>query len=199
MIYARFLMVVRHRSPSIAAGFKLWTGVVLLITVLCSASLGAQTLGRLFTTQEERRELDAYRNDPNYGKFAEAEYSGTQGVSTPLPSDVTINGFVRRSKGHHATWVNGARILNGDSTRDGIRLETEALALGTVRLVLPNDPNILALKPGQRLDVLEGQVMESYQLSREVEVESTPMRGGYSALNWLNQNDGELSDVTPID
>lgn len=170
-----------------------------MATVLYSAPLQAQTLGRLFTTQEERVELDGLRNDPNYGQVVAAEQAVPEGEPPPLPGNVTINGFVRRSNGRSATWVNGSRLLNGDSTREGIRLEMDDLAFGTVRLVLPNGLDVLALKPGQRLDVLEGQVMESYQSNQEVGAGRAPRPGGYDALNWLNQDDSGSSDLTPIE
>ena len=170
-----------------------------MAAVVYSAALQAQTLGRLFTTEDERVELNALRNDPNYGKVVEVEQAVPEGEPPPLPGNVTINGFVRRSKGRHATWVNGSRILSGDSTRGGIRLETDGLSFGTVRLVLPNGLDVLALKPGQRLDVLEGQVLESYQSNQEVGVGSDPTPGSYDALNWLNQDDGESSGVTLTD
>ena len=169
-------------------------GVVLTVAVLYSAALEAQTLGRLFSTEDERVELNALRNDPNYGKVVEDEQAVPAGEPLPMPGSITVNGFVRRSNGRHATWVNGSRILSGESIRDGIRLEPDGLSLGTVRLVLPNGLDVLSLKPGQRLDVLEGQVLESYQSNGEVGVTSAPTSGAYDALNWLNEHDNGSSD-----
>ena len=188
-----------HPNLRVALPRVPWVGLVLMGTVLYSASLQAQTLGRLFTTAEERVELDALRKDPNYGTLVEVEPAVQEGEPLPMPSNVTINGYVMRSNGRSATWVNGSRILNGDSTQDGIRLETDGLGFGTVRLVLPNGLHVLALKPGQRLDVLEGQVIELYQVNQEVGAGAAPMPGGYGALNWFDQDDSASSGVTPIE
>ena len=90
------------------------------------SSTEAQSLGRLFTTAEERATLDEIRLDPDFGKVEVIEVAPVANEpDEPVVPHVTINGVVFRSSGINASWINGLSV-SSDSTR-------ESLPLGRVR------------------------------------------------------------------
>ena len=87
----------------------------------------AQTLGRLFSSPEERRQLDANRNAkpikqplikplPPLKQNPVIAAQPTNYAPTPLPPTI-INGFVRRSDGPNTVWLN-EKPISGNATRD---------------------------------------------------------------------------------
>lgn len=148
----------------------LLVGIMLAVVGFWLPTADAQTLGRLFTTPEERAELDEIRNDPDYGKQEATPIVVVpeQGSTGPTVEHVTINGIVLRSSGQNYSWINGDNIRGGDATREGIRVETRKLnSGGTVRLVLPSGLDSVQLKPGQKIDVLTGSIFEPYEQSAD--------------------------------
>jgi len=145
--------------------------------LLSSAALGpvaAQTIGRLFSTPEQRIELDRIRDEYDYGKPPPAQPSGATpaagGPAAPAIALVTVNGVVLRSSGNDASWVNGSAVLSGQTTPEGIRVEPRRAARAGVRLVLPSGSDTALIRPGQQIDVVNGAVLDSYQ--------GTPKREG---------------------
>jgi len=139
---------------------------VLLVGGFWLSTADAQTLGRLFTTPEERAELDEIRNNPDIEEPTAPQMvvAPEQGPTGPTVEHVTINGIVLRSSGQNYSWINGDNIRGGDATREGIRVETRRLTSGgTVRLVLPSGLDTVQLKPGQKIDVLTGSILEPYE------------------------------------
>jgi hypothetical protein len=129
------------------------------LALLLGASPGfaaAERLGRLFSTPEAREALNDLRNQYEYGKPAQP--AAEQG---PVIEHVTVNGFVIRSNGQNSSWVNGTSIPSGEATQEGIRVVPSGSS--AVRIELPNDLNPIELKPGQKVDVIKGQVSDIYQ------------------------------------
>ena len=78
------------------------TLAVVLGALLCSATAGAQELGRLFFTPEQRAALDARRK---------ARVPDKPAATPQAESPVTrINGAVQRGGGRSTVWVNGEAI-----------------------------------------------------------------------------------------
>ena len=111
----------------------------------------AESLGRLFTTPEERASLDEIRRDPDFGRVEVIEVAPTvDQPDGPVVPHVTINGVVFRSSGINASWINGLSV-SSDSTREGIRVQTRQLESGgTVKLSLPGGLETIQIKPGQK-------------------------------------------------
>jgi len=131
----------------------------------------AQAVGRLFTTVEKRIELDAIRDEYEYGKPPKRQAAGRQSKGgrgkRPSVPEVTVNGVVLRSSGIDASWVNGTPILDGQATEDGIRVEPRRSAGGSVQLILPSGVNTRPVRPGQKIDVVNGRVIDTYTAARE--------------------------------
>ena len=134
-----------------------WVFGLALVSVLCAGPSEARSFGRLFTTTEERALLDEIRTAHDYG----APVVAASPVAPVIP-EVTINGVVVRSSGNNASWINGAGIMGAETTREGIRVEARRAGGGTVRIILPSSLDPFELKPGQKIDVVRGQVQDGY-------------------------------------
>lgn len=140
-----------------------------LLIVLLLVSPGyaqAQSLGRLFTTQEERAALDDARNDPNFGRGLNAPVTKVEDQPTgPVVPHVTINGVVLRSSGLNASWINGSSVQTNGMTNEGIMVQTtrDARRGGSVQLAMPGGLETIQIKPGQKIDLISGGVFESYE------------------------------------
>jgi hypothetical protein len=116
--------------------------------LLLGAAASAQAqIGRLFTTPDERRQLDISRGlvaPPPPPPVAEAP---------PAPQPLTVNGFVRRSSGKSTVWVN-------NEAQDGTRQRFSGPAQAPrVSLTLPSGRTVI-VKPGQSVDANAGTVID---------------------------------------
>lgn len=148
--------------------------VALFVTAISTPQAHAQRLGRLFTTPEQRSVLNEIRTQ---AQFAEPELEPepepqtsnvtvTEQESTgPSIANLTINGVVRRRGGRTTVWVNGREIDRGDVTREGVLVESATRRSGDVRLRLPSGTETIALRPGQKIDIRTGTVLEPYERS----------------------------------
>ena len=127
--------------------------LALLALLTPLTAFGADTLGRLFFTPDQRAQLDALRTK---------RVVASQTKEEPLPEVVTFNGIVRRSDGKTTVWVNNQALSEADLrdkpaiagrvSRDG-KIMLQATQPGTART---------QLKVGQSAELLSGQVAESY-------------------------------------
>ena len=102
---------------------------------LAPATAGADDLGRLFFTPQQRQDLDRRRE------------SNIQEKEVVIESSVTVNGHVTRSSGKTTTWVNGVPQYDAYAGRDPARVH------------LPDG----TLKIGQTLDRTRGEVKDNLQ------------------------------------
>lgn len=122
----------------------------------------AQRLGRLFSTPEERALLDGLRRDQ---RIIEPEPQSVVDIApeVPMVEQVTIDGVVLRSSGANSAWINGQQVSGGARTRDGVRVDASAAGGGQVKITLPSGADTIDLKPGQKIDVNSGVVLEAYE------------------------------------
>jgi len=157
------------------------TGIhfTLILTALLALSglaqeVAAQRLGRLFTSNDERARLDSIRHEAQFAQrppAPEPEPEPEPQAVAPAPvqpsgptiSRLTINGVVRRSGGPGTVWVNGDRVDGGETTREGIAVDSARTGTGGVRLRLPSGTDTVALRPGQQIDIETGTVVEAYE------------------------------------
>ena len=121
-------------------------GSILLATMALLAAipaLGAEDLGRLFLTPQQRADLERRRasNVPAVAAVAAA-------VTTE--SLITVNGHVRRSGGNTTTWINGQAQNDMPKTADP----------ATVSLSAGEGEASISLRVGQTLDKGKGEVRD---------------------------------------
>ena len=159
------------------------SAVLALATALdCPAE---SRIGRIFSTVEQRIELDRLRDRPAVEPAAEPAASEVEAEprlaldAEPDPdpesdpeSDsgrdatslvVTVNGLVIRSDGHRLAWVDGIEAGGEATTPGGAGIEVHCARGGRVRIRLPERGVDAELKPGQTIDVARGSVFEAYE------------------------------------
>ena len=130
----------------------------LVAAVLLSSDAGAQALGRLFSTAEERKVLDELRA----GNEHRAPPDPGQSEPARVTSRLTVNGLVTRDRGPDSVWINGERVSRNERTSEGIRVQGEAGA--RVRLILPRAAGSIRLKAGQKVDLVTGSIRDAYEV-----------------------------------
>jgi len=109
---------------------------------------GAEPIGRLFFSPDERAMLDRMR-----------QKSGGSTVSAT--NQITLNGLVRRSGGKTTAWVNQLP-QHENETPQGVAVQQEQTAKPSAVLLLPSGKQI-QLKAGQTFDTAKGKVREGYE------------------------------------
>lgn len=108
--------------------FTKWISITLLSAMLVPVPAQPQTLGRLFYSPQERRQLDANRNTKNIKLPVIAALPrikpSTALNATPIiaatakpPREAVINGFVRRTDGPNTVWLN-EKPISGKAARE---------------------------------------------------------------------------------
>ena len=123
---------------------------VLLAGLLAAGSAGAQELGRLFFTPEQRAALDARRKARVPDKPA-----ATPQAESPI---TRVNGAVQRSGGRSTVWVNGEAIQEG--TQTGAQIPPRATGSGRVSIPAGEGPQRYDLRVGESLDRGNGEVKD---------------------------------------
>ena len=142
-------------------------GSTLLALALVVDSYAQTRIGRLFSSPEQRIELDRLRNDPGFGKGAEPVVDQTGPESGPRPERglsalaVTFNGVVIRNDGHRVVWIDGVETASG-MTPAGVRIEADRTSGGRLRIQLPDGRTSAVLDPGQAIDAT-GRVRKAYE------------------------------------
>ena len=132
------------------AGFLTGFAALLALPVPAPAADG---LGRLFTSQEQRRQLDAHRNgraETPAAKPAPRPARPAPAVKqAPVAAPIHLQGVVYRADGHNTAWING------NSHAPGARNAHPAIKQGrigpdSITLTPPRGAAII-LKVGERL------------------------------------------------
>ena len=166
----------RRRGPRLLAGLL---GIAVLAFASAFDCPAESRIGRLFSTVEQRIELDRLRDRPAAEPVAEPAASEAEPevepevepgfALDPEPEPdatslmVTVNGLVIRSDGHRLAWVDGVEAGVEAMTHGGIGIEVDRTSAGRVRIRLPERGVHAELKPGQTIDVVRGGVFEAYE------------------------------------
>ena len=134
-----------------------------------ATDISAQSrIGRLFSSPEQRVELDRLRDDPGSGEAMEPvpEATGRESRprSEPEPTSfaATLNGVVMRSDGHRVAWIDGVETGAGAETPTGVRVETDLVRGSRFRVRLSAGRTSAVLEPGQSVDE-NGRVRNGYE------------------------------------
>ena len=124
-------------------------------------------IGRLFSSPEQRAELDRLREDSGAGEVAAPAPDPPARESRPETERrtpalaATFNGIVVRSDGHRVAWIDGIETAAGGSTPAGIRIESERAPDGRLRVRVSLGRTTAVLAPGQSIDA-DGTVRNAY-------------------------------------
>jgi len=143
-----------------------------LIFLLTTASLlgfavpaGAEPLGRLFFSPDERARLDQLRN-------GHASANAPTGQQSPI-EQITLNGLVRSSSGKTTAWINKLPQHENETTQ-GVVVQQGQTSKPSAVLLLPSGKKV-NLKAGQTLTPGNGVIREGYQsLPKSASAPDTP-------------------------
>ena len=135
--------------------------VPIVLALLAQPAAGAETLGRLFFTPDQRAALDAARSKKTRVNL---ETEKPEEVAAPVPEVVTYGGLVRRSDGKTTVWLNRRAINEKDKASGAIvgRIRPD----GRVTVQSPQTGRNVDLKVGQSAELLSGSVEEGYARRR---------------------------------
>ena len=125
-------------------------------------------IGRLFSTPEQRAELDRLRENPGAGEVAApapeppARETRTETEREPPPLAATFNGIVFRGDAHRVAWIDGVETPAGGSTPAGVRVESERAPDGRLRVHLSLGRTTAVLAPGQSVDA-DGAIRDGFE------------------------------------
>ena len=122
---------------------------VLCVLAAAAGPAGAQPLGRLFFTPEQRDALDARRK---------ARLPDKPAAAAPLRS-TRVDGYVLRSGGKSTVWVNGEAITEG-SRADEVRAFVRGGAPGRASVSVGESRQRVELKIGATLDHGSGEARD---------------------------------------
>ena len=150
----------RRRRRTLAAALG---GTILVLSPAFSPCAGPN-IGRLFSTVEQRLELDRLRNQPDVSQETGPEVveSAAEPARAPPAFAVTIDGVVLRGDGHHLAWVNGVELDTKAAASAVVRIDADHPWGGQIRIRLPDGRANRVLKPGHTIDA-SGAVLDAYE------------------------------------
>ena len=126
------------------------------VALMCSAAHGAESIGRLFFTPQERAQLDWARTHKQRPQsLAPAEPAEVASA----PHVITYDGIVRRSDGRAILWLN-SRVAEEKEALSGLPVSGRVRSDGAVTLHVPQSGGNVDLKVGQRAELHTGRVAE---------------------------------------
>jgi|SRR5690606_7585376 hypothetical protein len=143
--------------------------VATLVLSFPGSTLADSRFGRLFTTPQQRAQLDDLRE----ARLEEPERPATiEARSAEAPDEVrnplTLRGTVTRTGGPNAAWINDSNTFEGDLSAEYLQLRPEDIGAGTVRLpatgerrwLAPDEKISVPVRVGQTLEPSTGTVMD---------------------------------------
>jgi len=127
--------------------------LVLISPYAHAAEFEEQSLGKLFTSVNDREIIDSTRGGTG----------GTESVVVrrEAPSSVNINGLVIRSKGKNSVWINGNKAT-GNQTVDGIKVRADAVSKKNKKIPILVDGQVVKIMPGQSWSEDTKSVVDNY-------------------------------------
>jgi len=119
----------------------------------------ATGLQRLFTTVEERSQLNYTRENPPPPPPPVTPDSPEEIEETvKIPESITFNGLLERSQGPTTVWVNGS----SQPVQEGFHADVEAIKDDTLPIVIGKGQQEINLKPGQTINTMDGNIKEHF-------------------------------------
>ncbi len=161
---------------------------VLIWTFITPIPVSAEDFGRLFMSREQRANLNDIRYQSKFAPLPEPEPAPQVRTAAPVNkapvvSSLRINGMVKSSRGGGTVWLNNQQVERGGVTREGISITPGARRRDGIQIQLPSGVDSIMLKPGQKIDVVTGSVLEAYEADPQVDAKSAFARSDESAPN----------------
>ena len=148
-------------------------GLVLCVTPCAQAA--SDGFGRLFTTPEERRNLQVLRySEPEIEEVIEIivevdEVAEEETESRELEG-ITLNGIVYRKGGKSTAWLNGSNSYEGSLTSEYFRINTGDINSMKVSVTVPEADLEFDLKVGQTYEPNNHRLLDIVENGDEVTI-----------------------------
>ena len=148
-------------------------GLVLCVTPCAQAA--SDGFGRLFTTPEERRNLQVLRySEPEIEEVIEIivevdEVAEEETESRELEG-ITLNGIVYRKGGKSTAWLNGSNSYEGSLTSEYFRINTGDINSKKVSVTVPEADLEFDLKVGQTYEPNDGRLLDLVENGDEITI-----------------------------
>ena len=137
-------------------------------SVPAGGSFAPSPIGRLFSSPQQRLELDRVRDDPGSAQVTTPILEPSRRQSRPESEHdapalaATLDGVVVRSDGHWQAWIDGNEATVDQVATTGVRLEVMHTPGGRLRVRLTAGRTSAVLEPGQSVDE-NGKVRAAYE------------------------------------
>lgn len=139
---------------------KLWA--VIFLVCISTQTAATEYLGRLFTTPQERSNLERLRNQqPVEVKEPEIivkEIPKEKEQQQPDIGGITVNGLVYRKHGKSTAWINNNNTYDGNLENQYIQIDARDIDPDKVVIEIPWSDKEVELKTGETYDPKAGQV-----------------------------------------
>lgn len=153
--------------------------LVFLLLLAFSLNAVAAEMGRLFFTPAERAKLNELRANAKTVELVDQTNLEAIEVVAP-PSDVSVQGYVKRSDGKKSTvWLNGQPVQEG-SRVGGVDVGKLQGGSNQVPLTLSGSGKSVKLKAGQTYNPLNDQVSEVKAAQEQKSPNDVPESGQIS-------------------
>jgi hypothetical protein len=128
----------------------------------------ADNLGRIFTSADERQQLEKLRNKKEeQEKFVVEE---VKKIEKPIVQKellnrdkITLKGLVHRSDGKNAAWINNTNTYEGDLDTQFIEVPDNKIKADNVTIIMPDDNVNIELRVGEEFvpEPIERDVLDT--------------------------------------
>jgi len=148
-------------------------GLVLCVTPCAQAA--SDGFGRLFTTPEERRNLQVLRySEPEIEEvieiIVEVDEVAENKTEPRELEGITLNGIVYRKGGKSTAWLNGSNSYEGSLTSEYFRINTGDINSKKVSVTVPEADLEFDLKVGQTYEPNDGSLLDIVDEDDEIAV-----------------------------
>ncbi len=146
-----------------------FTGMLaLLVGLVLPPAVPADSLGRIFTSEQDRNRLDYIRKQK---PLVEKKMTDTEEVDEVFEEEqaeeeivirdtLNLKGFVRRSDGKNSAWINEGNTYEGDLDTIYIKVRPEDIGDDKVTINMPDNETRVRLKVGEAYDPDSKQVLK---------------------------------------
>jgi len=148
-------------------------GLVLCVTPCAQAA--SDGFGRLFTTPEERRNLQVLRySEPEIEEvieiIVEVDEVAEEETEPRELEGITLNGIVYRKGGKSTAWLNGSNSYEGSLTSEYFRINTGDINSMKVSVTVPEADLEFDLKVGQTYEPNNHRLLDIVENGDEVTI-----------------------------
>ncbi len=136
--------------------FYQYSLLLIIVSVVLIEPSYADNLGRIYTTADERKELEKIRYTKEKPKKIEVAVEVEEIIEplevekeTVIRDAITLRGLVHRSDGKSTAWINDSNTFEGDLESQFIQVPDNKIKSDQVTVIMPDDSTNVVLKVGE--------------------------------------------------